>query len=297
MRLSDLGSQYLKWFAQRNASPKTIESYDLAYTQFVAFLIGLGQQNSIESFTPEHIDAFIGHLTQTGRKASSVNIKLSALHSLGEYGKKSKDGRGKYYLAENPLDRIVRPKEEPVHERYLTLVEIRQLLAHPKPAACQIAIEILVDVQLRASELTNANVEHARLDGDRVVLAVRVKGNRFKEVTLGQAVSARLLEALKFREARPSDPLVVNEKGHRYTRTTLSEMILRQAKRAGITRFPVRAHVLGRHSVATLASESKVEIPVIAGMLNHSDLNTVQKYVHRNAAVDAAREAVREALR
>ena len=32
-------------------------------------------------------------------------------------------------------------------------------------------------------------------------------------------------------------------------------------------------------------------------MLNHSDIHTVQRYVHRKDAVDAAREAVREALR
>ena len=292
MRLSDLGSQYLKWFAQRNASPKTIESYDLAYTQFVAFLIGLGQQNSIESFTPEHIDAFIGHLTQAGRKASSVNNKLSALHSLGEYGKKSKDGRGKYYLAENPLDRVFRPKRQKPAEKYLYAAELRQLMAAPHP----VALELLVDTALRASEVCHANVEHLSLDGDRVLLAVVVKGGRPRTITLGSEMAQHLLDSLRVREARPTDPLVVNEQGQRYTRTSLSEMVRRLALKAGITRIPVRAHVL-RHSVATMASATGADVPTIAAMLNHSDIHTVQRYVHRKDAVDAAREAVREALR
>ena len=106
----------------------------------------------------------------------------------------------------------------------------------------------------------------------------------------------RTADSLRFREARSHDPLLVNERGDRYTRTTLSETVARAAKRAGITRFPVRAHVL-RHSYATLLIATGGDVPTAAAALNHSDIHTVQRYVHRNDAVDAAREAVREALR
>jgi len=42
--------------------------------------------------------------------------------------------------------------------------------------------------------------------------------------------------------------------------------------------------------VATLASELGVDVPAVAAMLNHSDIHTVQKYIHRNSAADEARE-------
>jgi len=50
-------------------------------------------------------------------------------------------------------------------------------------------------------------------------------------------------------------------------------------------------------SSATFASSLNVDVPAIAAMLNHSDLSTAPKYIHRNNAADAARERVREALR
>lgn len=296
MKISALADQYLKFFAARGASPKTVECYDLTYRQYVAFLLGRGLEDDVRHFTPETLEAFITYLTEAGRKASSVNVKLAGLKSLGEYGKKTKDGRGRYHLSENPLDRVYRPKKQRPAEKYLGKVELQQLLAVECPASVRVALDLIVDTALRASELANANVEHLRLDGERVILSVRVKGGRYREITLGSEVAGRLLELLRFREARPTDPLLVNEKGERYTRTTLSEMVLRLARKAGITRILVRAHVL-RHSVATMASATGADVPTIAAMLNHSDIHTVQRYVHRKDAVDAAREAVREALR
>lgn len=295
MQLSALASQHLKFFSARGASPKTCECYDLTYRQFVAFLMGRGQENDIRHFTPENVDAFATYLTEAGRKASSVNVKLAALHSLGEFGVKTKDARGKYQLAENPLDRVYRPKRQKPAEKYLYTTELRQLLAVECPAPVRVALELLVDTALRVSEVCHANVEHLSLDGDRVLLAVVVKGGGHRTITLGSEVAGRLMELLKFREARPTDPLVVNEQGDRYTRTTLSEMVRRLALKVGITRIPVRAHVL-RHSVATLAIASGADVPTVAAMLNHSDIHTVQRYVHRQDAVDSAREKVRVSL-
>lgn len=297
MRITDLARTYLQWFnARRGASPRTCECYDLTYSQFVAFLSARGLQNDIREFTPENVDAFASHLADAGRKASSVNVKLAALHSLGEYGKKTKDPKGRYLLAENPLDRVVRPKRVKPKEKYLYRSELIQFLRADKPPCVQLAIEVLVDTALRASEVAGAKVEHLSLDGERVRLSVVLKGGSPRVVTLGERVGAILLESLHFREARPEEPLLVNERGEAYTRTTLSEMVLRQAVRAGITRVVVRAHVL-RHSIASLASASNVDVPTIAAMLNHSDIHTVARYVHRQEAVDAARDRVREVLR
>lgn len=296
MQISALSRQYLRFFLARGASPRSVDCYDLTHRQYIAYLSGHGFTDDIRHFTPETVDGFATYLKENGRKASSINVKLAALHSLGEYGVKTKDTRGRYLMAENPLLRVYRPKRERPAEKYLGKAEILALLAEPCPAPVRLAVDLLVDTALRASELANAHVEALRADGERIILSVKVKGGRHQEIVLGAEVAGRLLESLRFREAKPSDPLLVNEKGERYTRTTLSEAVLRLARRAGITRILVRAHVL-RHSVATLASSLAVDVPTIAAMLNHSDIHTVQRYVHRKDAVDAAREAVREALR
>jgi len=296
MQLSALSRQYLRFFSARGASPRSVDCYDLTHRQFIGFLQGQGLADDIRHFTAENIQAFAAYLAENGRKASSVNVKLAGLHSLGEYGVKTKDAKGRYILAENPLLRVYRPKRQRPAEKYLSKAEIQSLILEPCPAPVRLVVDLLVDTALRASELANACVAALRMDGERVILSVKVKGGRHQEITIGAAVAARLLESLRFREAKPTDPLLVNEKGDRYTRTTLSEAVLRLARRAGITRILVRAHVL-RHSVATMASSLKVDVPTIAAMLNHSDIHTAQRYVHRHDAVDAAREAIREALR
>lgn len=296
MQLSALSRQYLRFFQARGASPRTAECYDMAHRQYVAFLAGQGMDDNIRHFTPETVDAFATYLKDAGLKSSSVNTKLAALHSLGEYGVKSKDAKGRYILAENPLTRVYRPKRERPAEKYLSKDELKALLSEPCPAPVRLAVDLIVDTALRASELATADVSALRHDGESLILTVKVKGGAHREIPLGAKVALRLVESLKFREAKPTDPLLVNEKGERYTRTTLSEAVLRLARKAGITRILVRAHVL-RHSIATMASATGADVPTIAAMLNHSDIHTVQRYVHRKDAVDAAREAVREALR
>lgn len=296
MQISALSRQYLRFFLARGASPRSADCYDLTHRQYIAYLSGAGLTDDIRHFTPETVDGFATYLKENGRKASSINVKLAALHSLGEYGVKTKDSKGRYILAENPLTRVYRPKRERPQEKYLGKAEIQALLSEPCPAPVKLVVDLLVDTALRASELANAHVSDLRLDAERIILSVKVKGGKHHEITVGREVAGRLLESLKFREAKPTDPLLANEKGERYTRTTLSEAVLRLARRAGITRIPVRAHVL-RHSIATMASATGADVPTIAAMLNHSDIHTAGRYVHRKDAVDAAREAVRGALR
>ena len=297
MRLSALGNQFIRFFLSRGASPKTVECYELAYRQFVAFLTGCGHLDDVRSFTPEHVNAFATALAETYHlKPSSINVKLAGLRSLGEYGVKTKDGRGAYYLNENPLHRVYRPKRQRVLGKYLTVAELHALLAvTDAPPSSRLALLLLMDTALRVSELADATVGDLHQDGDRVTLTVKVKGGRHRAVTLGAHAAALLLESCTLREVKPTDPLLVNERGERYTRTTLSEMVARLARKAGITRITVRAHVL-RHSVATLALAEGADLPTVALLLNHADLATVGRYVHREAAVDRARESVRRVL-
>ena len=295
MNFSTLATQYIRFATVRGAAAKTAETYQLAFDQYVTFLRTQGHEDSLRHFTPEQIEAFVDHLKGAGLKASSIHVKLAALQSLGEYGKKTKAGKG-YILDENPLDRVFRPKRQKPPEKYLYAAELKQLLAVEAPSHQRLVVELLVDTALRANELASATVGDLTLDGDRILLAVRVKGGKPRTITLGSRVGAILVESLKIREAGPTDPLLVNDRGERYTRASISELVRRLAVRAGLTRFTVRAHVL-RHSVATLASATGAEVPAIAAMLNHAGLGTVQRYIHRHDAVDAAREAVREALR
>lgn len=127
-----------------------------------------------------------------------------------------------------------------------------------------------------------------------MALTVRVKGGNYKTKVLGQRVTELLTRALREGEAGPQETILVNAKGEPFTRQSLSEMLLRLARRVGIKRIAVRSHVI-RHSIASAAAQLGASVHELAEMLNHSDTNTVTRYVH-GIAPDAALGRVRALL-
>lgn len=295
MQLSRLASDFLRYKAARGCSPRTAEEYDRTFGQFRAFLASKGLDDDVRNFTGDTVAEFVEYVAAHGAKASSINTKLAALSSLGGYGLKIKTPRGKYTLSENPVSRVERPKRQQPPERYLYAQEIRDLLAVDAPACERLALRFLLDTQLRASAAANARVRDLSADGERLFLHVIEKGNRHEVVELSPDLAKVLLEVLKQREAGSDDPLLVNSKGVAYTRTSLSEMVARLARRAGITRLPVRAHLLARHSPASLAGQAGATEFEIAAMLRHANTATARRYVH-GVTGEAARERVREML-
>lgn len=94
------------------------------------------------------------------------------------------------------------------------------------------------------------------------------------------------------RDARGTDPILVNSYGDRWRRTSLSELFARIAKRAGVTRVEARAHSF-RHALNVLARTSGLEVQQRAAMLNHVDTRMLAQYDHEMADDAAhARSAV-----
>jgi len=294
MRLSDLTQKYLA-DPRYLSSPRSKETYDRCIGQFVAYLMNQKLENSVEQFTPENIKGFVQYLFTAGQCASTVNTALSCLSGLARYGMQHEKAKGAGYVIDtNPVDRVKRPKSEPPVAKYLALDEVRAILATECPANERLALMLIVDQPLRATEWCEAKVRDLSLDDDRVVLTVRVKGGNQRSKMLGTSAAAALIASLKLREAGKDEPLILNSLGKAYTRQTLSEMTARVARRAGITRIPVRTHVI-RHTIASAAASAGASEHEIAEMLNHSGLSTVKRYVH-GVRPDAALARVREAI-
>jgi integrase/recombinase XerD len=201
-------------------------------------------------------------------------------------------GKG-YMLNGNPVDRVKRPKHVQPRENWLTFDELNALLNVEAERHEQIALALVVDQPLRASEWIRANVGDLIEAGDSVALQVIVKGGARRKKVLGDKVARMLTATLRQRNAGPEEPLIVNSLGQRYSRQAFSEMIARLARKAGIAR-QVRAHMV-RHTVASLAAHYGASVYEIAEMLNHRSLQTAQRYVH-GVQPDAALARVREAL-
>ena len=296
MTFSKLADDYVKHLGiRRGCSPVTCEGYAVTYSQFVTHLRARGLTDDIKHFTPESVEALITTLASRGQKASSVNTRLAHLSSIAKWAMTQKNGRG-YLLDENPLVRIERLKKAKPKEKYLMRAELRALLTVETKPWERLALDMFIDTALRVSELANARVKDLRLEGDLLVLSVIVKGGRPRNVTLGRDLAERLEASLRQREAGPEAPLLINSRGDKFNRSSLTSLVFRLARRAGITRIKVRAHVL-RHTYNAIGNAAGVGITERAGLLNHANTHTLQSYDHFFAGqLDAARTKVREAV-
>ena len=292
MTLPDLISKYIA-DPRYLATARSKETYEHCLRQFLTYLVTAAKTDTgLRQFTPEHVEGFVTWLYEHEMTNSSVNLRLSALSGLAKYGMQQRL-RGKPLVAANPIDFVKRPKNARPKEKYLTAVEIRALLAAECPDNERLALAVLFDTQLRVSAAANAKVKDLRLDGDSLRLSVVEKGDNPDTFLLSPEVAAALCASLKQREAGPDEALLVNtRRGEPYTRQTLSEMVARVARRAGITRIRVGAHLFARHSPASLAGQDGATEFEIAAMLRHRSTATAKKYVH-GVAAETARDRVR----
>ena len=186
--------------------------------------------------------------------------------------------------------------------KFLHRDELAALIAVKAPAHERLALDLFLDTGVRVSELVSANVSDLWLDdGERVQLSVSVKGRGRRAekfpVSLDPALAGGLLESLGARRASPDAPLLVNAAGNRFARSSLSQLVARLARRAGITRLTVRAHAL-RHTFNVIARQAGVEVYTRSRLLNHSDTGTLSKYDHLDATeLTDARDKIRDSLR
>jgi integrase len=226
MRLSSLAQRYLA-DPRYIESPRSKDTYDHCIGQFITFLETQGLANSVESFTPASVEGFIQYLFEEKRlNPTTVNLRLSALAGLARYAMQTLD-RGRYIMDSNPVDRIKRPRNAQPREKYLALSEVRAILEADCHENERLALMLIVDQPLRATEYCTARVRDLVLDGNRVALTVRVKGGKYRAKPLGPRVAERLIASLKQREAGPEETLLLNTQGKAYTRQNLSEMISR----------------------------------------------------------------------
>ncbi len=303
MTFSKLARDYVVYLGSyKAASARTCASYDLAYGQFRGYLQVLALQDEVKHFNSDTVQGFAQYLIAGGNNPNSVNTKLTALASLAKYGMRAKDHRGKYVLADNPLLRIERPQRQRKERRFLYGPELQALLAADCSPAEHLAIHIFVETGMRVSALAGANVEDLQDANGVFVILIVPKGRGRQTERVPKPVSAetagKLVTYLRMREAGPKEPLLVNANGDRYLRTVLSSAIARVARRAGITRFQVRAHAL-RHTVNVVARvAADLDGPQRGGMLDQTDINSVTKYDHLlPSEAEASFERLRAGLR
>jgi integrase/recombinase XerD len=174
--------------------------------------------------------------------------------------------------------------------------EKRQFLDYLKSKATTLqgrrrllVIDLLLNTGLRASELCSLRIKHTPLIiGAPVVEVYRGKKNKDRSVPISKRLAEALIEYIKRdrsktmpRHIRRSDTngwLFYNQCRRQMKYDGLYKQVRRAAVRAGIAKR-IRPHIL-RHTYATNALASGMEMPDLSLRLGHSDIRTTARYCH-----------------
>ena len=244
---------YLK--VEKNASPRTIESYQNDIWQFIDFLVGEFRKPA-QHISPGDVNHLVvrkhlGLLQRKGLKRTSVARKMASLRSFFRFLTREE------VLVVNPLDHVSTPKAEKRLPEVLSQDGAWALVQAPdtgSPAGLRdrAILEVLYSSGLRVSELVGLDPG----DIDMAVGYVRVMGKGAKErvVPMGSYAIEALQQYLA--EGRPhlpnkdqGTPLFLNKNGGRLSARSVRNIVDKYVRQVSI-RCKISPHTL-RHSFAT----------------------------------------------
>jgi integrase/recombinase XerD len=257
----------------------TLESYRRDLFRLQRYLhqhqFGIG-----DPVPPPTIRSFLASLKHEALAASSIARLLSAMRGWYRFLVRE------HLVEASPL-REVRTGRRPVRlPKALTHQEITALLELPvrdrtEDQRDRVMLELLYAAGLRVSELVGLNLSQIDVN----VGCVRVMGKGAKEriVPIGETAGKMVVDYVDhvrpaLLKGRSSCILFISRRGRGLTRQAFWKLLLRRARRAGISK-PISPHML-RHSFATHLLEGGADLRVVQSLLGHADIATTQIYTH-----------------
>jgi site-specific recombinase XerD len=305
-QLQQLGRQFSQtavenWIA-RSLSPATQLSYRVVVKDFAAFL-----GRPVVEAVPDDVRCWRDRMVKAGKKPATVAHRLAVLRSLFRY--LLADG----FVARNPaVTELVPPPSLPDEQvgRALTPKQVMYLLAGPRRmgldearklrtppdqrivAGCRDYAILLVLARLgvRVAEACSLKVSSVQTARERVVLHVRVKGGRERQLPLPDDVQTAIdvyLHLDRWRRRivhsdKRDDPLfqpLVNyrtlEQGKALSTRHVRQLVGRYAELAGIGKLS--PHDL-RRTFVTVARDQGLSTRQIQMATGHKDGRMIDRY-------------------
>ena len=268
--------------AEREASPRTVKTYQDALSDYVAYLKTVDNDMNLEDADSDIIRSWVENMMDRGHKATYTCKKLSAVKSLYRYALRQG------IMKKDPAHSVSGPKKEKVLPTFLKEAEADKLfdqlewdMDDIRDVRARTLLLLLYSTGIRRAEVV------ALRDRDVNLLTheMKVTGKRRKQriVPLGGEISAELLRYTKLRDEEipatdATEALFRNDKGKQMTGDNVYAIVHKYLSR--VTTQKMRSpHVL-RHSFATAMLNHEAKLGGVQKLLGHESLDTTQIYTH-----------------
>ncbi|HEY7302976.1 MAG TPA: tyrosine recombinase XerC [Bryobacteraceae bacterium] len=277
--LRDSIAKYLAELERRGASKHTLRNYGSDLEQFAVYFEppGAAVQN-VEALDLPLLREWFAGLYDQGLAVISIRRKLAAVRALFKF--LLEEG----ILQKNMATRLRTPKtrerlpdvmSEEKTNTLLDEVESGKIVEKPSRERDVAFLELLYGCGIRVSELVGINLEDIDLRAGW--LRVSGKGNKERQVPVGERAVAAVERYLQMRSAPPSQrALFLNSRGARLSDRQVRRLVKIYALLV-TGDSTVHPHSF-RHAYATHLLSDGADLRAIQELLGHARLSTTQKY-------------------
>lgn len=268
---------YLRF--EKNRSALTVDNYAEDLKAFETYFISLDECLTWESVDSDVIRDWMESMMDKGNKATSVNRRLSAVHSFYRYALT----RGK--VEKDPSRLVTGPKKEKPLPQFLKEDEMNRLLDDIEwgddfeSVRARTVLMTFYETGIRLSELVG--LDDAAIDWNNHTVKVLGKRNKQRLIPMGEELEHTLYKYIGVRneQIRAEDTaLFVTSKGKRMTSDQVRNEVKRNLSRVSTLRKR-SPHVL-RHTFATAMLNHKAGLESVKNLLGHESLSTTEIYTH-----------------
>ena len=269
-----------------DASPNTVRTYKTSLKQWFNYLY---HQNVVNP-TMDTVRNYRQYLKDTGKKPTTIQNYIIAVKQFFKWT----EDEGLY---PNIAKHIKGAKISHEHKKdYLTSAQARHVLLtinrdSLKGKRDYAMLALMLTMGLRTVEVSRANIDDIRTQGDAVVLYVQGKGHTEKDapVRMPGHVETAIRAYLKARGKTSSGaPLFAstshNNLGKRMTTRSISGIVKQSFINAGYDSPRLTAHST-RHTSATLNLLNGATLQETQQLLRHVNLQTTEIYAHNLNAI------------
>lgn len=269
---------------EKNASPRTIESYQTDIWQFIDFMAKVFEIPG-EDVTPQQVDhllvrEYLASMHKKGMSRTTIARKLAGVRSFFRYLCREE------IVPTNPLTKVSTPKLEKRLPEFLYQDEAKSLVEAPDaglPAGLRdrAILEVLYSCGLRVSELVG--LEKDDLDLSMGYVRVMGKGAKERIVPIGAYAVATVERYLAggrpaLNKKQGTKALFLNKYGGILSVRSIRNIVDKYVKQVSIKR-KISPHTL-RHSFATHLMDGGADLRSVQELLGHVKMSTTQIYTH-----------------